>query len=637
MPSGIVSISAPANYYGPGDLKSDWSAWGGLRAYKQGSRGTPCVDIYNTVSTTTQTFNTLPNGDLDKASIATFLGGNPGKVAKLWDQTGNGLHWTQATPANMPDYVASVPSLGGRPGMFFTRSLSTVLASINNGLSTTTGSMSVTAGRMGDDRAVSSNVFASGTSSTGILFPSGTDQVQGFAGTSAPQPCLDLSSHAIDCVFNGASSFSCINGTVATYNAGSNSLNGSNFKIGQNLTGVVAEAGFHPSVLSQSEATAQNTNKTDYWFSSTLREGFVATRARRLETSDTTNQYVQSRSGHVATETLTAIAIAFESLNGAAVTLTQAIEYPAGTFTQVKWLGASSFTFGSNYTMISDYIPVSIPAGATFWIRSYYAASIAGTGVFYNTWQNSFYGEATTLSTTALTDLTMGGTITNSGAYSMPPCAVIGMTVNPSWMVTGDSIAMGVGDAEDATNTASGHNGQIGIVARSFGTVPFLNHGVSGSNAFPSGCKRLLTKATHVINEVGVNNLRGGTTAVGLTASVSGLLALLKPKQKRYQTTITMSGTDAGTPAASWTTTAQQTTHTSNSERAAFNASLRNSTSGLALTGVIDVCSVLEAVQDGGKWVVTPAPPYTGDGLHPNVAGYAKVQAANLVPTAVWP
>lgn len=630
MTVGILLLGSPAIYLGPGNVRSGWTAWGGFRAHSLETCGTSCVDIYNTVSTVTQTFNTLANGSLDLASIATFLGASAGKVAKIWDQTGNGWHWTQATPANMPDYIASIPSLGGKPGMFFKKANSTVLVSANNSLSTSTGTMSAVAGRLIDDPTIN-GVLTSGTSSTGICFNSARDAAQGYAGTASGSPCLDLSSHAIDCVFNGVSSFSCIDGSIRTYDAGANTLNGSNFKVGNNLTGVVSEFGFHSAMFTQAECLAQSANKNIYWFNSTLYEGLVATRLRRLETSDGTNRYVQSRTGHVASENLTAIAIAFENQSGASATLTQAIEYPAGTFTQVTWLGATSYTYSTIYAIISDYIPISIPAGATFWIRSYYADSIAGC--FYNTWQNSFYGEATTLSTTALTDLTMGGTITNSGAFSMPPCGIIGLTTNPSWFVCGDSLAMGVGDSEDTTNTATGRDGKVGIIARSLGSVPFLNCGVSGANSMPSGCGRIVGKASHVINQIGINTLRGGASSATLTTAIAVFLSLLKPKQRRYQTTITTSGTSTD----GFVTVGNQTPHSSNAQRILFNDSLRALTSGLSLTGVINACDQLESSLDSGAWIVSPTPPYTGDGLHPNVAGYLIVKNANLVPTPVWP
>lgn len=634
---GLLGAATGLTYVGTGDLNSGWTVWGGLRAYNNAAIGSNAVDIRRASDGTTQTFATIAGGWVDTAAIGVFLSGTTGKIPKLWDQTGNGWHMTQANAANMPDYVASVPSLGGRPGIKFKKVNSTLLSSANNSLSTSIGTMSAVAGKMIDDGGFFSNILNSGTAGSGLCFV-GTDVAQGFAGTTSGSPCLDLSSHAFDCVFNGASSFSCIDGSIRTYNAGAASLNGSNFRVGVNLTGIVGEVGYHPSIFSQADCLAQSANKNAAWFNSTLHEGLVAFRTRRLDTADATKQFVQSVTGHVAAEDLLAICVAFENQNGGTATLTQAIEYPAGVFTQVTWLdGAPSYTYSNTYVMISDYIPVNIPAGATFWIRSYYAS---GDSVcFYNTWQNSFYGEATTVSATALTDLTMGGTITNSGAFSMPPCGIIGMTSKPSWFVSGDSIVQGIGGTsmEDSTNTATGRDGRVGIIGNSIGNQPFLNCGVSGSTLMPPGCTRMVGKVTHVVNEIGVNNLSGGVTAAAYIALIAAFLSLTKPKQRRYQTTITSHTTDPGTPAGAFTTLGQQTSDASKTQRNLFNDSLRAGTTGLPLTGVIDVNAPLESSQDSDVWLVSPTPPYTADGLHPNIAGYTLVKSLNLLPAPTWP
>ena len=52
----------------------------------------------------------------------------------------------------------------------------------------------------------------------------------------------------------------------------------------------------------------------------------------------------------------------------------------------------------------------------------------------------------------------------------------------------------------------------------------------------------------------------------------------------------------------------------------------------------MDANTVLEAgPTDSGKWIVAPTPPYTGDGIHPNAAGYTLVQNAAMVPNPVYP
>jgi hypothetical protein len=56
----------------------------------------------------------LSNGDLDVASIAAWVTAHSVitiKIPKLYDQTGNGVHVTQATLASMPTLVLRTPTL----------------------------------------------------------------------------------------------------------------------------------------------------------------------------------------------------------------------------------------------------------------------------------------------------------------------------------------------------------------------------------------------------------------------------------------------------------------------------------------------------------------------------------------------
>ena len=46
-------------------------------------------------------------GDLNTAAAASFLAGDAGYIAKWYDQSGNALHWSQATLASMPLFVVS--------------------------------------------------------------------------------------------------------------------------------------------------------------------------------------------------------------------------------------------------------------------------------------------------------------------------------------------------------------------------------------------------------------------------------------------------------------------------------------------------------------------------------------------------
>lgn len=378
-------------------------------------------------------------------------------------------------------------------------------------------------------------------------------------------------------------------------------------------------------------------------------EGLVASRSRMIQSNapDTTNKYMMARSAHIATENLSSIKLAFSNFYnagnlatgsiadiglGASATITASIEYPAATFTQVTFSASATGTISDIGVLFSDYVPVNIPAGATFWMRTFWHNT---AGCLYNTWQNSFLGEATALSTTVISDQTMSGTITNSGSFSYPPLAVLGMTTNASVIIVGDSIGAGFNDTEDSSASATGRNAKVGLVARSMGSTPFLNLSVAAESANnfltdATARKLLIPKGSSLITQLGTNDVAGLTPAQ-LLAKLQAIWALKWANQKNYQTTITPNTSTSD----GWITGAGQTPAASNPTRITFNTNVRAILSGS--TGSYDLDSALESSLNSGLWIFAPSPPYTGDGLHPNTAGYAVVQAANLIPAATYP
>lgn len=382
-----------------------------------------------------------------------------------------------------------------------------------------------------------------------------------------------------------------------------------------------------------------------------LYEGLVASRARMIINTapDTTNKFLMARAGLIATETLTSIKIAFANFLsagsgdigvGASASITASVEYPAGTFTQVLFSASSAGTIPNNSVLFSDYLTVNIPSGATFWVRTFWNSS---AGTLYNTWQNTFFGEATALSPTSITDQTMSGTITNSGAFSYPPIAVLGMTINASVIILGDSIDLGILDSEDSSSTVIGRNGKVGVIARSLGSTPFLIMAASGERASGwlsgAGARALLIqKSSHIASGHGTNDIFGsGSSEASLIIALNTLWALCRADQKIFQRTLIPRNNSSD----GWLTLVNQSqisAGTPNAVRVAFNTDLRAGTITAAnLKGFFDVASVLESGLNSGNWLVTPAPPYTSDGTHPNVAGNALVPGSGVVSPVVWP
>lgn len=376
-------------------------------------------------------------------------------------------------------------------------------------------------------------------------------------------------------------------------------------------------------------------------------EGIVASRARTLSTHSTSFQQIMARSAHVATEDLTSVRLAFsnfdytnisDSGNGALSTITASIEYPAGTFTQLLFSGSSSSSIPSGDLIFSDYVTVSIPNGSTFWVRQFINNSV---GLFFNGWRNTFYGEATAVATSGLTDQTMSGTISDTGqGWSLPPTAILGTTINPSVIIAGDSISVGFGGGGQPQNgaLATGFNGKQGIVAQSLGNIPFLNMGVPGQTATSwiaqaTARDKLIQKGSHLIVQVGVNDLANGRTSAQIITSLQGIYALARSGQKIYQTTITPDSTSTD----SWATLVNQTTVPNpTTEYAALNTAIRAILANT--TGTYDVTSVVENSLNSSLWPVTGAANFaTSDGLHPSSVGYNAVVSNNIIGPITWP
>jgi hypothetical protein len=369
-------------------------------------------------------------------------------------------------------------------------------------------------------------------------------------------------------------------------------------------------------------------------------EGLVASRARPIGSSAFGGNAGTGmvRSAHISTDNITALKIVMGNFNvanpdvtigSAGQTITASVEYPSGTFTRINFGGLPQGNISSLGLVTSDSTSVTIPIGTLFWIRMY----VTG-GPGWNGWQNSFLGEAISLQGGAQSDLTMGGTIANNFSASMPPLAIIGQTTKPSVIIVGDSIAFGQNDVEDTSNTATGYNAKVGIIARSLGSIPFLNLSASGITtqgwvtASP-GKKLFLTKSSHIAEQIGINDLSAGRTSAQLLSDLATVRAFYGT-QKIFRTTITpkSGSTDA------WATTGNQTPDASSvAQRTVFNNAVRAGSAGAS--GFYDVASVLETSQNSDIWIAPPAA--TTDGTHPTLASYALVPPSGVITAPVYP
>jgi hypothetical protein len=333
-----------------------------------------------------------------------------------------------------------------------------------------------------------------------------------------------------------------------------------------------------------------------------------------------------SRTFHYARQSLTSLQVVIpnfyvnpgvgETAIGAAATVTASIEYPAGTFTQVKFSGSTSGTIANGSYIVSDPVAVTIPNGAFFYTRIYFSNPDGIPYTYYNANQTEDYnlGEATTFGT-SVTDQTMGGTVASTlETILVYPAAIIAPSQQPAICLVGDSRTMGYGDvANDVT-------GDIGTLARYVGpNWAYINMGIYGDTVATavsgSWTNRVALSAycTHIIDAYGVNDLSGGTSAATVAADRGLLEAKFSTSKIIYGTTIEPETTSTD----DWETTTNQTVSSWHAAELSFNATVR---SGLGSErNYIDISRMLDPT-DSGKLPVITGTPYgcVVDGIHEN-------------------
>lgn len=263
----LDAAAAGGSYTGPGDVVSSatswWGLWGYNAAYATGSN--PAIDVVDQAGANPLTVNILANGQLDVASINTWVTANSVstiRVTKVYDQVST-RHLTQATLANMPSL--NLTGINSKPAMQFTAANSERLA---------TGIFSVT------QPLWYVSVFnKTGAASQGLFQHQGN-----FLSFSTNQPVLNFgtnligtsitpgTSYAYQAIASGATNSELyVNGaTDLTGNAGTNNPTGNTLTLGHEgfnyWNGFIGEFGFWPILPNGTQKTNMNTNvKTTRW------------------------------------------------------------------------------------------------------------------------------------------------------------------------------------------------------------------------------------------------------------------------------------------------------------------------------------------------------------------------------------
>lgn len=326
-----------------------------------------------------------------------------------------------------------------------------------------------------------------------------------------------------------------------------------------------------------------------------------------------------------------------DSAVGATSTNTASIEYPAGTFTQVKFGGSVSGTGPDGGRLRSDAISIYIPRGALFFVRIFRTCT---AGVLYvsndatytlNPELSQVYGGAT--------DLTMGGVVYSAVAtfqqYWFGPCAILAMTQRASFGIIGDSRTMGFADTMDCLNR------DVGNIARTIGPdYAYVNTGRSaetllGFNTSSAQRRALVGYCSHQIMEFGVNDINQGANAATVATRFATAIALLD--QTKPIITVTMepfcSTSNAGITSAGFTP------FSGNADRITVNNARRAGISGVTVCW--EIADIVECntsgvlTRDGGVWgcfatdgsVSGSGNPISKDGIHANLKGNQFIQA----------
>lgn len=354
--------------------------------------------------------------------------------------------------------------------------------------------------------------------------------------------------------------------------------------------------------------------------------GQVANRCRWAEVLNAAFTKAMARSAHVAADDISSLQVVFaaayidsttvaETPLGAAMSVSASIEYPAGTFTQVKFGGVASGSVASGAMLTSDAVAVAIPRGAIFHVRQFLQCA---SGVPYQAQENPIDGDGLYLNSAA-TDLTMSGDVpVNAGGQMITPVAIIGATTRRSYALIGDSRVRGHLDtAADARGA-----GSIEPSMRGAGAINLAYNGSKASDYLASHALRdvLVGYCSDIMVSYGINDLASGVAAPTLLANIASIRNLYPSKRAHAGTIYPRSTSSDG-----WATVSGQTPFAQEAGRQAVNAAIRAGIAGFAT--IFDTAAAVEDRNTPGAW----KPHLTDDGIHANGAGHREIRLGNTL------
>lgn len=207
------------------------------------------------------------NGDLDIATLTTFLAATTGFVTTWYDQGSGGLDLTQGTAAKQPQIIIAETTMNGRPTAKYVRASAQALSKAVAPL-LQPFTISVVAERTGNvtlDQAV----FDGAAVST-VLYFHLANSFNSLFGTTQSVAATDSIAHALMSLVNGANSYISVDGVAAAVaDQGANNIVG--FNVGVDFTTTALLDGFEseliifPVFLNNPNRIALQANQKAYW------------------------------------------------------------------------------------------------------------------------------------------------------------------------------------------------------------------------------------------------------------------------------------------------------------------------------------------------------------------------------------
>lgn len=349
----------------------------------------------------------------------------------------------------------------------------------------------------------------------------------------------------------------------------------------------------------------------------------IATDAKTMDTINAAATQCFSRSHHRARDDISSMQIEFpnwyatsaESAPGADATIYASVEYPLGsTPVRVYFGGMERGTIPDGGVLLSDTLSISIPDGAEFAVKTLYENS---AGILTTVSKGDSSTERRENGTGALSDQTLTATQPSTLSTTIyAPSAIIGFSSKPAFFLVGDSKVAGSGDTSGLEFK--------GELERTIGPrYAFITAGRSGASlsaTVGSYVRRLALSSycTHVVSQIGVNDIGAGRTSAQIVGDLETFSALFS--QPFYQATITPRNTSTD----GWATTVNQTVGANETERATLNNAIRAGVSGIA--GHLEVADQVETSRNSGIWQAG----YTADGVHPTATGYQAIEDSEV-------